>query len=292
MSDEGGGTKSSSSQTASPPRWALPYYQDLYKRAQTASKAVPSTPYPGPFIAPVNPLQNESLGLQEQYARSLPANIGAPAYNLGQSMLRGDFLSPESNPYLSASIDAAARPVQRDFDARYQNLNSTATGQGAFDNIRRNFEVANLEEARARSIGDTAATFLNENLARERFLQLQAPGLVDAGLRLDQLPATLLGQIGDVRRQFGQEDVQAQQAAYQEQINAPFRGLSELASILSSVDVGGTTQFRGKNTQTVNPVSSGITGALGGSAIGGSVGGDTGAGIGALLGLILAGGFL
>jgi hypothetical protein len=284
----GGGGSGSSKTESGPPAWAVPYFQDLYTRAQTASQQIPGTPFPGPFVAPPNVQQLDALGMKEQLARSMPQNLGAGVMQLGQDTASGQYLNPSSNPYLQGTINAALQPLQTDFNNRYNQLNSSFQGAGAFDNIRRNFGISDLETQRAQALGGVSSQLAYQNYANERNLQMQAPQLISAGAQLNQIPSELLAQVGDVQRQFSQDAIANQQAMFEEQANAPFRPLMPLSNILSAISPGTTV----KQTPNVNKTAQGITGALGGAATGAAIGSVVpviGTGIGALGGAILGG---
>jgi len=283
----GGGTTKTES---GPPAWAIPYFQDLYTRAQSASNQVPNTPFPGQFVAPPNATQLESLGMRENVARGLPQDLGSGVMQLGQNMAAGQFLSPESNPFLQGTINASLAPVQQDFNNRYNQINSTFQGAGAFDNVRRNFGINELEQDRARTLGGLSSQIAYQNYLNERNLQLQSPSLISSGAQLNQIPAEILAQVGDVRRQFAQDEIANQQAMFEEQANAPFRPLMPLSNILSAINPGATVK---QNAPGVNKAASGITGGLGGAATGATLGTmlmpGIGTGVGAGLGAILGG---
>ena len=131
------------SKTTIPPEF-MRFFNDpekgLAPRAEAASLAAPNTPYAGPFNAAVNPLEREALDLTAGVGRSsLPwltqgSQIGS---DLALSTLRGDFLHPNSNPYLQGTIDAAIRPMTQQYkESILPAIESRAFLEGAGDSIR------------------------------------------------------------------------------------------------------------------------------------------------------------
>ena len=220
--------------------------------------------FAGPFIAPANQLELESLASREQVGRDL-AGAGNITSQLGQSTAAGAFLSPDSNPFLRQTIEAANRPTIENFQRNIlPSFNSRAIQGGAFKgSSAREFVQAQLASDLSNTIGDTSAQLANQNFARERQIQQNAPFLIDAGARLNQLSPEILGQVGQGIRGLEQLNIQDQLLRLQEQNEAPFRPLFNLASILQGSDIG----------SSVKEKSSGSSGGGAGQAIGGAIAG-------------------
>jgi len=267
--------KQTTTTTTSLPEKFEPHFVELFNRSMLASEQVSGEPFGGPLLAPQSPLQQEALGMQEQTARDL-MGIGQPIMDLGQQTLSGQFLYPESNPFLQANIEAATRPITDLFlQQSLPQLQSQAIQSGAFGGNREGIAATNLATGVNRNILDVSAELTAENYARERQLQLMSPQLIEAGARFQQLGPELLGQVGDVQRQLGQQEIDAQLAAFNQAQQAPFAPLFPLASVLFGGDVGSAGHQVTTGIQNVSGPSafaSGITGALGGGALGAGVG--------------------
>lgn len=258
----------------------------ISREGMAAVESLPTTGFQGPFMAGPDPLQLESLGMTEDFARGLiqQGDFGQGLTTGVRATAEGQFTDP-NNPLLAGAIDAATRPLFGEFASGLNRLNTGAFATGAFDNTRRNIEAANLTERAGRAIGDVGASIALPFVQGERQLQQQAqfglPQLIEQESILQQLPADILAGVGDARRQFAQEDIQGQQAAFQEQFNAPFRRLQPLAQLLGTT---GTPQANfPSGPEGPSAVARGLTGALGGAAAG-SVFGPWGAVAGGVIG--------
>jgi hypothetical protein len=259
-----------------------------YPFTTPAGETMVGQQFPGPFIAPVNQMELQSLAARQGVADQMQ-NVGAGVMNLGQQTAAGDFLRAESNPYLQSAIQAAITPQLQAYERVFApQLASQGIQSGAFKgSSARQFADQALYQDIATNIQNTASSMAFENLARERELQQQAPQLIDAAARLQQLHPELLGQVGGGIRGIEQQAIDEQLLRMQEQIEAPFRPLYPLASMLQGTDIGSTATV---SQPRPSPATRGILGAMGGAGMGYELGsnvgdyGGWGAGLGALLG--------
>lgn len=290
----GGGGSTRTTSTTEIPEEFRPFFVRLFERSEDASQQIQPTAFPGARIAPLDPLQQESLRLSEQSARSLP-DISGPLFNLGIRTTRGDFLDPATNPFIRGVIEASSRPVLEQFHRQVlPSIRSAAITQGAFGGNRQDISEGIAASGTSQALGDIASQIVYSNFLQERQNQMNAPALLDAAVQFSQLQPTLLGQAGDVRRQLAQDMIEANRQRFAEEQQAPFLPLFPLASIIQGGNLGQTT------TTTLpgggpSRVASGITGALGGGALGaGTSAALTAAGVAnpGLLPLLLGGALL
>ena len=283
MGGSGGGSETTSS---IPPQF-LPFFVDLFERAQAASLEVSDQPFPGERFAPIASEQLQSLDQLTDLAGQFQG-LGDPFIQLAQQTASGQFLDPATNPFLQSAIQAGIRPVQQQFQEQtLPAIRSAAIQQGAFGGNREGITEA-LAAGRANQQSlDISSSIAFQNFINERNLQQQSPGLAQAGAELSLLGPQLLGQIGDVRRGFDQEAIIEAIQRFNEAQQAPFAPLFPLANILQGTNVGNVS------TTQLNPGSGGLSGViqggLGGAAAG-SVFGPPGIIIGGVLGGA-AGGF-
>ncbi len=232
-------------------------------------------PFGERFTAGTSPLEFESLMQREDLARQLQG-VGDPLLGLGQFTAQGGFLDPRSNPFLGPNIEASLRPITQEFtNSVLPNFNSQAIQSGAFGgSSARDMAFNQLASGFGQQLLDTGTGIAFENFQRERQLQQNAGQLLDQGALLNQLSPELLAQVGLGQRELGQRSLDEALLQFQESINAPFRPLFPLASIIQGGDIGSafSTTVPGPSA-----LSSGIVGALGGAS--------AGAGIGDLFGL-------
>lgn len=254
------------------------------------SQDLVGAPFGGGFLAQANPL--ELLGLSDRAALSEEfRGFHDPVLELGLAQARGDFLSPESNPFLQETINTALNPIFERFEETIRPaLRSQAIEAGAFKgSSRRDIAEENAARDTQRLAAETAGLIAFENLARERQLQQQAAQRLDEAARLAQLPPELLVSSGAGFRQAEQLSLDEQLRQFEEGLIAPFRPLFPLASLIGGSNVGSTV-----SQPTPDAGLAGILqGILGGAATGGSLGsfaGPYGAIGGGILGA-LSGGF-
>ncbi len=101
------------------------------------------------------------------------------ANTLLSQTLGGEFLSPDSNPFLQATIEAAQRPLLERFgDITLPNLTSqfTAAGQRTQPGGSSAFDKAKAIESRGlfNALGDIGTKIAGDNFEKERQRQVQA----------------------------------------------------------------------------------------------------------------------
>lgn len=161
-----------------------------------APGAVPGQPgmIPNPNAAPaatedqlVAQMTPEQRAILDQIIGSTLA--GSPNYAASQQMLgqtiQGDFLRPESNPFLAATIEMAQRPLQEQFEqsivpqllSRFAAAGQQVQGAGstAFAN------QANLAASQqGRALGDVSTAIAGNNYQQERQRQIDATAQASA----------------------------------------------------------------------------------------------------------------
>lgn len=156
------------------------------------------------FTAALQTLLQQSQGVNNPHATAAPIT-GAEQFGLGQvaqsafggsatsqdqtallqSILQGQGLSPESNPFLAATIEAAQRPIIEQFGDAQRGLRGSFNQAGQFTapGASSPFELASarLNTGVANALGDVGTNIAYQNYAGERDRQLQALGLAQTG---------------------------------------------------------------------------------------------------------------
>lgn len=132
---------------------------------------------PQPFAAPVT--GNENALLNQIFQQSTAPGLTAGARDALGATIRGDFLSPDSNPFLADTIRAAQRPLVETFqDITIPNIQSsfirsgqdiTPRGSSAFDR-----SAAIASRGFANALADIGTNLAGQNFARERTAQVNA----------------------------------------------------------------------------------------------------------------------
>lgn len=150
---------------------------------QTLTDLIRSGGFPefqGNFTAPLTGDETGTLAALNAAARGQGAageGTGA-AQDLLTQTLRGDFLSPDSNPFLRSTIEAASRPILQQFEDELLNQRAqfTAGGQAVTQGASSPFALAEArrQTGLANALGDVGTNIAFGNLANERGLQNQA----------------------------------------------------------------------------------------------------------------------
>jgi hypothetical protein len=173
-------------QTATSQTQLPPWLQALGPQFAQLAGQVGSMPYPGQ--AGFN--QDQNAAFQQYRDQASSPLLGAASGQL-QSTLNGDYLKPESNPYLKGMIDQA---TQRAGGA----VNSAFNKGGAWGGS------AN-QELLGRTIGETTNNLNYTNYNAERGRQMTAAGLAPGVNSAQQMNTTNLLGAGNQQQQFAQQ---------------------------------------------------------------------------------------
>lgn len=163
---------------ATPPEFAA-----LRQPLATALSSLLAGGFPqfqGSFTAPISAGETNALSaLNSAIGGQGAAGQGnAAAQDLLTQTLQGAFLSPESNPFLRATIEAASRPILQQFDDEFLRQRAQFTGAGQAVTSNASSPFASAEARRqvglANALGDVGTNLAFSNLANERGLQTQA----------------------------------------------------------------------------------------------------------------------
>jgi hypothetical protein len=202
----------------------------LYPKAQTALNTQPT-------IGSVSPLTQQYQSLMANRATSgSPLDAAAQQNNL--ATLQGNYLSPDSNPYLRDSVEDALGMAR-------SSINSQFGGD--------NFGNSAHQEWLGRGLGSVATNAYMQNYQQERQRQLGAQALAPTLANQDYTNLNALGQVG-----------QQQDARSQAEADAPWTALQRFQQLISGQG-GGTS-----STQTpyfTNPMANALGFGLGGLSL-------------------------
>lgn len=256
---KGGGDKQTT--TTAVPKEFRPYYTEAFGIARNASGQISGKPYPGPFVAPTNPAQTGGANARLSALTSIDPSTGRSTIDLGEAMARGDFLRPETNPYLAANVDTALGQATRSFNRDLlPRLRAQATTSGAYGGNRSEIAQSLLAAEVDRQMKEAAMAAYLQNYGTERQLQLQAPTLIQRGIGLTQLPGALQSEIGDYLQQLEQQQIQGRLAAFEERNTAPLRPLAPYLSVLGSVPGQKTVTSASGGGSTMDTIMGALTG--------------------------------
>jgi len=231
------------------PEWAKPYSESLMSKGAAVSER-PYEAYSGNRLAGFSPEQ-----LQGMTGTMNRATQGNQAVNTGQSMLtntlRGDYLSPDSNPWLRQNVDAAMGQAQG-------RLNSQFNNPGAFGSTAH-------QETMAKGLGGIGAQMYGQNYANERQNQMGAAGQALNYGQADYNDLNAMLGIGDTTRQLTQDQMTQAYNDWLEQRNYPLQQLDILGNT-----IGMATGNQGSTLSTApNPNQSSSLANLAGAGLAG-----------------------
>ncbi len=234
--------------SSSTERWTVPAeFQSIVNKATTSAMTAfdqtPTTPYTGPYN--VKPNQTQKDAVAATVARAPQLSMGASGIrDYAGTLLAGDWLKPETNPYLSGMAEAATRGATDNFNRSVlPNLRSAAISQGAYGGSREGVETAVRAAEVDKNIRDTYANIYGNNYAREREFMSQVPGLYGAANELDLATPKALSAAGDQTYAWDQMLADEDLAKYMEAIAAPWRGVDKVSGIVNQLmgGAGNTT---------------------------------------------------
>lgn len=230
---------------------AQPSWLKLISEGNAAYDATSKTPFEGDYYAGPSDAFRTDLASSRDLARRTQA---------------GDFLSPESNPFLAGAINAAINPVKRTLqESILPGIDDAAISSGAYGGARQGVEqnkaLVNFDEAAT----DATSRISYDNYLRERQNQQGATN-------------TLLG-LGTTEQNWAQGQLASDYQKYQDTQTAPWNGLDKLLQILAGTS-GFSTQT---TTKSSNPLTEILQALAGGAGLATSFFNPFGAAAGAVL---------
>lgn len=213
---------------------------DFYNNTLMKNLNTSATPYTGDLTAGLTDTQNNAMS-----GLSGLTNTGALT-----GTINGDYLNPDSNPYLSRYYDQAADKVGKSLAANNDYINSQFNQRGLYNSSARQEALQKQADNAADTLGNVATNIYGNAYTTERQNQMDAIGQ-QAGLY-----DTLFNQ-GTTEQQTDQAALSSQYAEWLRQ-----QGVDEN-------DINNMLQYFGlvKNpSQTTTESSSGLGGVLGTAA--------------------------
>lgn len=229
-------------------------------------------------VQPFNPTQLAGQNMAINTAMGPFAQFAGGAMDASK-FLMGDALSPDTNPYLRGTAEAAVRPVTEALTTSWlPNIRMGAMEAGGLGGSRQ----ANLEN-RAIGTATREASAATGKIYSDAFQSgmgnlVKSIALAPQTGSLSMFPSSVLDTVGG--QQYGLSTAQAQEA-YQRQLQ------EQLMPYLMSKDVMGTAMGLGAGTSTSTTQPSPGIGAMLGGAMGGAA---TAGGLAGIPGLAMLGG--
>lgn len=235
--------------------------------------------------------QTEDTLAAQDYLRNFATTAAPAAAQNAQAAINFNLdpgnLSPDSNPYLAQTAEAAIKPVFRELnESVIPGIGSQAVQAGAFTGVRPELLQGQAIDRAQEDAFDTTAGIFSDAYQQGRNQMLQAAALAPSVQGMGVLPGTLLDAIGQQNQMQDQALIDAGVQRHFFEQDAPYEELNRFANLaLGQAGTGGQVTQPG-------PRGNPLTGALGGAATGAAIGSKfpgygtaVGTGVGALIGL-------
>lgn len=277
----GGGGNTTTIQKADPWSGVQPYITDYLKLGQNTTRN-PYQFYNGDTVAGFSPEQEAGFNLGTQRALAGSPTLNAANQSITNT-LNGDYLSPDSNPYLRANVDRALGDVQTRVNSQFNNPNFGGTAH---------------QELLTRNLGETASQLYGQNYSQERQNQMSAANQAIPLAGADYLDSQMLQGIGAQRQGLANQYLGNASTQFNNAAQFPYDQLNRYSDVIrAGQGAGGTTTSSsngGGGGSTLGDIAGlGLAGAgLYSSGALGALGGALGfSSAGALSSVVGAGGF-
>lgn len=244
--------KGGSSQTTaqSLPKWLEPYAKDFIESYDDEAFITNADGSKTPIGMPGNlTMQNAGFTPEQQAAFANMTNLTGGAQNLANvggynagATLAGNYLSPESNPYLSGTFDAAARKVTDAYSTATQpGIMAAAQRSGQFGSTAMDEMLQMSRMDLGDSLNNLATGIYGGNYQAERGNQMQAMQQLPQTIGALYSPQTYLAGVGAQQQAQTQAEYDTQYGNAANEAEWPFNILSGFGSALGQAAGGGGT---------------------------------------------------
>ncbi len=238
----------------------------------------PRSMFPDQMFTSLDPLQEEALGLREQYARDLGGMVD-PALQAWRSSLSAPDVA--SNPYVQGMLDQQSSLLNRNLQENIlPGIQSGAIGAGQLGSSRQGvaegIAARGTQEALASQAADTQMRAYLAGLQQQQYGMSATPGMVGLG----RMPADLLMGVGEVRRAEDEKALQEEIQRFNFAQDEPWNRLERWAGAYFPATTP-FTQTKGSSSYTPSTLQqmgqvAGIASSIGGMFTGGLGGGGGG----------------
>tara|TARA_R100000808_G_scaffold418_3_gene2276 strand:+ start:4980 stop:6050 length:1071 start_codon:yes stop_codon:yes gene_type:complete len=221
--------------------FAQPYMEQMLSEAQRLYENRGGIkPYSGMTLTPMSANRDLALSMIAQQAKS-----GNPWLDSMNTQLRdtmeGEYLSPESNPYLRQAYEQAARGVGETFrDYTMPNLQSEFASAGRMGSGALADRTQRNEEAFGRTLNELATGIYAPAYESERDRQLKAMQYAPAAAEMQYLDPRMLALSGQEREQYRQAQLNEQMRKYYERQGQPYDALAAYGNMVTGGNYGGS----------------------------------------------------
>jgi len=210
-----------------------PYLKQIYSQAQDLYGQGPYQYYGGSTVAGFDPASQGAFG--RALNRSAAGSEGVrQAQDEQMRTSRGDYLDPESNPWLTKSYDLAARDMGRNYYGQVNALGSRMEGAGRTPGTSQQ-DV--LREGYARGLGQLGADIYGGAYQFERGQQARAGGMAGQLADYDYRDIDAARSVGMQREQQAQAQLSDLVARFEQGQRGGAEKLAEFYQMLGGQPV-------------------------------------------------------
>lgn len=215
-----------------------PYLTKGFEAAESNILDNPIQPYPNSRVVPFANQTTQGLGLAETRA-----NVGSPYLDAAQrhmmGVASGDYLN--QNQYLDAAVDAAARPVMRNYnDAVLPGINAIFGGRGRYGSGLHMRAQEGAQENLARTLADLSGTMAYKGYEDERGRMMSASAAAPQMAAADYADAAELERIGAVYEGQAGANLQDDISRYLEEQTGARDAAKEYMAMIQGGTYGGS----------------------------------------------------
>lgn len=254
----GGAKHQTVKQVSDWPKWMLPYVDQFIKQYQDQVfpggelGKMPANLNQG--VAGFNPEQTAAFKATGDVAAS-QAPLFAGSREELMKTVRGDYLDPNTNPYLKKTYDAAAADMTDAYrTGTAPMLGVEAAKSGAFGGSDYNEAAALSRYGYRRNLENLATDVYGGNYAAERGRQLSAEGMVPGMAAAEYMPSQALAQVGSTEQQLSQAQLDTAFQNAMRQYQFPFTQLDAYGNAL------GVARGPAGGSATTQPIRTGTLG--------------------------------
>lgn len=243
-----GSSPKGSTTTTTLPQWLRPYAQNFIKTY--AGEAFDIDPVTGQYkVKAADPqLQQQLAGFTPEQLSGMSqiTSMSGNAQNLANlagmnnaATLRGDYLSPDSNPYLHDTFNAAASGVTQQFkNATLPGLMAMAQRSGQMGSSAMQEAMGDATSSFQSGLNDLATNIYGGNYQQERARQMQAEGLNPTTMANLFAPSYQLMGVGSMEQQQQQQGYDTSYMNAVQRSEYPFQLLSGFGGALGQAGQG------------------------------------------------------
>ena len=238
-------------------------YAPLYAQMGFDLSQMPFNPYPYETVAPFTQDQQSAMDAVRQRATA-----GSPVVNAAQEQtlntIQGDYLNPQTNPYLQQTYDLAADRMGDAFSrGTAAQTDANFARAGAFGGSAWQEAQEGNQRAFGDALGTLGANLFGNNYAQERNRQQQASMFAPNLAAQDYRDAEALLNIGGMQQGLGQQYLTDDLSRFTQAQQYPYQQFQTFGQMFNPALGSQSTQ----TSPGVSPVNGLLGGALGGLGI-------------------------